>query len=155
MNIPTAEVFHYSDATGTWYGMSKGKPVDPVKNADLVAEHHNHLHVAMLPDQVGPGSFLDNLRKGLASIGDNLSPAAGALSKFIPTPGNVTDALGNVGGAMYSLAQSAASVGQLATVVTKAFLPTNLMRAALFLFGAVFTLIGIWFLAREVKESKA
>jgi hypothetical protein len=154
VKIPTLEVFHFSEATGKWYGVSKGKPVDPAKNQDLVKEHKNHLHVAMSPEQVGPGSFLDNLRKGLASVGSALSPALGALGGFIPNPGNVTDALGNVGKGIYSIAESAAGVGHLANTITQLFLPTKLMRAFAFVFGTIFLLIGIWFLAREVKESK-
>lgn len=155
MGQDSYEVFHKSRATGKWYGKSKGKLVDENKHQDLVQEHVNHLHVAMGPEHLGPGSLLDQLRKGLATVSPALAAATSPLGRYIPSPGNVTDALTNVGGAMYSIAQSAASVGQLAGTVTRAFLPTNLMRGALFVFGAIFVLIGIWFLAREVRESKA
>lgn len=156
MAIPGYEVFHRSQATGTWYGMSKGKQVPVTAHGgELAKDHENHLHVAMGPEHVGPGSFLDNLRKGLASVGANLSPALGALGTYIPNPANVTGALQNVGAGIYSIAQSAVGVGRMADTITSLFLPTKIMRGALFLFGAMFLLIGIWFLAREVKESKA
>lgn len=155
MGVPSLEVFHFSNATGKWYGKSKGKDVDPNKHPDLVNEHKNHLHVALGPDQVGPGSILDQLRKGLAAITPSLGIGAGALSGFIAAPGNVTDALTNVGTGIYSIAQSAVSVGALANTVTRAFLPTNILRGVFFLFGVMAILIGVWFLAREVKESKA
>lgn len=52
MGFEALEVFHYSEATGIWYGQSKGQPVDQHTHADLVQEHKNHLHVAMSPEQV-------------------------------------------------------------------------------------------------------
>lgn len=150
------EVFHYSEATGTWYGMSKGKPVDPIKNKRLVDEHKNHVHVAMSEEQVGPGSILEGLKTGVIALDSLISDASGVtglIGKMIPSPANVTQALTNVGNAMGSVAQSALSVGELATHVTKLFMPTNVLRGAAFLLGLMFILIGIWFLAREVRES--
>lgn len=156
MSIPTLEVFHKSEATGKWYGMSRGKPVDEKTHQDLVNEHRNHLHVAMSEEQVGPGSILERLRKGLAAFGAGVAGALpGPLSGLIPTPGNVTEALTNVGTGISSIAQSAMSVGQLATAATKLFLPTTQLRIMAGAFGMIFILIGIWFLSREVRESRA
>lgn len=154
MSIPTMEVFHKSDATGKWYGMSKGKLVDEASHKELVAEHRNHLHVAMNPDQVGPGSILDQLRKGISIVAGAGTTAAGALGRFIPNPGNVTDALTNVGTGIHSLAQSAISVGEFASQATKLFLPTTQIRIMAGFLGVIFILIGIWFLSREIRESK-
>lgn len=148
MMLPTLEVFHYSEQTGKWYGKSRGKDVNPDTHQALVEQHKNHLHVAMAEDQVGPG-VLDAVRKGISV----LSPAAGAFSGMLPTPRTITEGIGNVGNALGSLAQSAMSISQLASVVTKAFLPTSLIRGVMFMFGTIFVLIGIWFLAREVRES--
>jgi hypothetical protein len=106
--------------------------------------HTDHVHI----------TFNDTTDAGSTTLAALAGPI-GVLAGRIPTPGNVTEALTNAGNAMFSLAESAVNIGQLAGVVTKAFLPTNLMRAAAFLFGTMFILIGIWFLAREVKESKA
>lgn len=157
MQFPTAEVIHKSRATGTWYGSSRGKPIDPVKNAQMVKDHENHLHVAMTPDQVGPGSVLDQIRKGLVSVGSLASgavaPITGLLGSLIPNPSTVTQALSNVGTGISSVAESAMSIGRVADAITRALLPSNLMRGAMFMFGIMFLLIGIWFLAREAKES--
>lgn len=155
MGIPTLEVFHFSDATGKWYGSSKGRPVDPATHQDLVQEHRDHLHVAMSEEQLGPGSLLDQMRKGLAAIGPGLGAVGGTLAGIIPNPGNVTEALANVGAGMHSIAQSALSVGQLAQLATKLFLPTTAIRVFAGFMGAIFILIGIWFLSREIRESKA
>lgn len=162
MAVPSLEILHQSKATGTWYGWngSRGRPIDPAKNPDLVKEHENHLHVAMSPEQVGPGSVLDQLRRGAINVTQIL---AGAVSKGVNliggvtsvVPKTVTEALGVVGTAASSLATSAMSIGKLADLATKAFLPGKLLRGAAFLLGTMMLLIGIWFLAREVKESNA
>lgn len=152
MKFPTLEVFHYSERTKTWYGMSKGKPVDAAKNQTLVNDHKNHLHVAMSTDQVGPGSFLDQLRRGLV---DGATSTAGALANLIPNPANVTEALSNVGGAMHSIAQSTMSISQVAQAITKLFLPSNAVRVGAGFAGVAFILIGILFLSAEIRESKA
>jgi hypothetical protein len=76
-----------------------------------------------------------------------------AAEDWIPKPGNVTDALTNLGNAMGGIATSVVGVGELATTVTRALLPSNMLRAGLFVFGTVFILLGVLFLAREVKES--
>jgi hypothetical protein len=89
----------------------------------------------------------------IAQIGAGIGAANSMIAGWIPTPGNVTDALSNVGNAMGSVAQSAVGVGKFAELATRAFLPSNLLRGTAFLFGTVFLLIGIWFLAREIKES--
>jgi hypothetical protein len=156
INAGAREVFHKSVATGKWYGWSKGKPVpETAHGGELAKDHENHVHAAFDEAGVGPGSFLDNLRKGIASVGAALSPALGPLAKFIPNPGNVTEALGSMGTGIYSIAQSAVGVGTLANTITQLFLPTKIMRGAMFLLGMMFMLIGIWFLSREIKESKA
>lgn len=85
--------------------------------------------------------------------GGMLMDGANILSQLIPNPGNVTDALTNVGTGIASVAMSAASVGTFAAGLTKLFLPSNLLRAWALVMGTVFVLVGIWFLAREVKDS--
>lgn len=157
------EVTHYSEATGTWYGYNgrKGRPVDPnaAGNKQLVADHHNHLHVAVSPEQVGPGSILDRLRKKLITVADIakgvLGVATGGIGPALvgTAPKTVTEALGNIGGAMTSIGQSAMSIGRVSDMVTRAFLPTNLLRGVMFFGGIISILIGIFFLAREVRES--
>lgn len=80
-------------------------------------------------------------------------PGVATVLGFIPNPKTMTDAVGNIGAGMASVAQSALQVGELAGLATKLFLPTNLVRAGALLFGTAFIIIGIWFLAREIKAS--
>lgn len=155
MRFPTLEVFHKSDATGKWYGSSKGKPVDEQTHQQLVADHRNHLHVAMSEEQVGPGSVLDMMRKGIAVAAGAAGTITGTLGKLIPNPANVTEAITNVGTAANSLAQSAMSMGRFAEFATRLFMPTVQLRIYAGIFGAVSLLIGIWFISREIRESKA
>lgn len=75
------------------------------------------------------------------------------MSQWIASPNTITDALTNVGNAVGSIAGSAAQAGQLAGLATRLFLPTNLLRAGLLAAGTLAILIGIWFLAMEVKDS--
>lgn len=79
----------------------------------------------------------------------------GALAGFIPDPGDIVQAVGNIGAGVASVAQSAAQVGTLAEGVGKLLLPSNAIRAAALFAGTAFLFIGIWFLAREIKSSGA
>lgn len=96
------------------------------------------------------GGILEGVKIGLESV-PGVSSMLGGL---IPNPTNVTDALSNVGTALTGVAEGAMGVGNLATLLTRAFLPSNMIRATAFFFGTIFIIVGIWFLAREIKESK-
>jgi hypothetical protein len=95
---------------------------------------------------------------GSVSTGDALSTALqvatpfGSIGSLIAAPGNVTGALTNIGTAMAGVASSAAEVGKLANVASKAFLPSNILRGMFLVSGFVCILIGIWFLASEIKD---
>lgn len=108
--------------------------------------HTDHVHVTF-NDQPGSG-----VPTGPAGASFAL-PGIGELP--IPTPGNVTEALSNLGNAMFGIAGSLARVGELAGLVTRAFLPSNLIRGFALFLGTIFILVGIWFLASEVKESSS
>lgn len=151
MALPTVEVLHYSRATGKSYAKNSKGPYDLTKHPALLKEHENHLHVAMLEDPVA--GVLDALRKGIKPVLTAAGQGLSMIGKLIPTPGNVTEALSNVGTAMASGAESLVSIGRVADLVTKAFLPTNILRGFAFMFSLIFILIGIWFLGREVRES--
>ena len=155
MRFPTLEVIHKSDATGVWYGTSNGKPIDEATHQQLVSDHRNHLHVAMSEEQTGPGSILDQMRKGIAAIGAGGQSLVGSLGRIIAAPGNLTEAVSNVGTAATSMATSVMSVGVVAEKLTHFFMPTTQMRIYAGIFGAVAIIIGIWFLSREIRESKA
>lgn len=149
MGLPTLEVIHHSNRTGVNYATSSGNPF--TLQGALLAQHRDHLHVA------GRESAL---RPVLGSGGGRVFDPAGdpigtarSLLDAIPVPSTVTGALTNIGTALRSTAATAAEVGVLAQTVTRAFLPSNLIRAAFLVSGSIFVLIGIWFLAREVRDS--
>ncbi len=160
MAQPTTEVIHYSKATGTFYGWngSAGRPMHTTGNEQLIQEHTNHLHVWMKPEQLGPGSVYDQLKRGVITAAQVIAGAGqkalgtilGNLGGVIKAPGNVTEALGNIGTAASNLATS---TSRIADLVTALFLPGKLLRGGAFLLGTVFIFIGIGFLASEVKES--
>lgn len=68
-------------------------------------------------------------------------------------PDSITAAVKGVGDRLGDIAGSLASVGKVAELVTKAFLPSNMLRGASALAGSLFVLIGIYFLSREVRNS--
>lgn len=94
-------------------------------------------------DPDGPGLLFPN-----TAVGNALS----LLQNMVPNPGNVTEALTNIGSGVLSVAQSAIGVGQLAGTITRAFLPTNLLRGFFFFMGIVFILLGIWFVSLELRD---
>lgn len=51
------------------------------------------------------------------------------------------------------IANAAMSVGKFADIATKAFMPTNAVRILSGITGAIFVLLGIFFLSREVRGS--
>lgn len=111
---------------------------------DFYRSHvNNYRRVAGVDGSTTPG------QSGLlAQLGQGVKTLAG----WIPTPGNLTEATANIGTGLAGIAEGAMSVGRVAQLVTKAFLPTNIIRGFCFIFGMIFILIGIWFLAREVRE---
>jgi hypothetical protein len=159
MRFPTLEVIHHSDRTGRNYASSGGQKYDLTRNPALLQQHRNHLHVAMSQDQVEhlrSTSILDAVKRGMAIAGGAGGGAAvgvGILERFVPNPATMTQALQNVGEAMASVAESAVNISEFAGLATRAFLPSNLIRGAAFMFGTIFVLIGVWFLAREIRES--
>lgn len=87
------------------------------------------------------------------TLANPLGALGAAGAGLFTAPANLVEAATNIGTSLVGVAQGAAEVGALAGLVTKAFLPSNLMRGACLMFGTIFILIGIWFLAREVKEA--
>lgn len=83
----------------------------------------------------------------------NPGQVAGALVDWIPNPKNVTGALTNIGNAMLGIGQSAQNIGAVASAISRALLPSNLLRGFMLAMGIVFILIGIWFLASEAKDA--
>lgn len=92
MGLDTLEVFHKSEATGKWYGRSKGREVDEASHPTLVNDHRNHLHVAMSSEQVANVSASPDL---LAMLPANMSSLPGPLSA-LPGPWTVSATVADV-----------------------------------------------------------
>lgn len=103
----------------------------------------------------GPSSHTDHVH---ASFG--AKPGTGVPDAGSRPPGvNVLDPLGvagavrEVGAKVGAIGDQFAKVGKVAELMTRAFLPTSLVRGAAAFAGTIFVLIGIWFLSREVRDS--
>lgn len=75
------------------------------------------------------------------------------IAGFIPNPSSILDVGKNISASLGQVGQAAIGVGNVATMVTKAFLPSNLLRGTLFIFGTVFILLGVWHISREVRSN--
>lgn len=84
-----------------------------------------------------PGTPIDGITNVITGITNRiLSPAEAATAALAP---------------LQSLAQSAMQIGGVANRITQLFLPTSIMRGVAGVAGGIFVLIGIFFLAREVR----
>lgn len=127
----------------------KGTPVRVLSYGPSYVAHTDAYR--RVPGINGAGPTTDTDPGGL--LGGVLGVGGGVLGAMIPHPGTVTEALTNVGNAAAGIAQSVVGVGELATTVSRALLPSNMLRGVLFLMGIAFVFLGILFLAREIKES--
>jgi hypothetical protein len=82
-----------------------------------------------------------------AAIAGAVGAGAGAIKG-----GGVTGALGGAVAELHDIGTSLGSVGKLAELATKAFLPSNIMRGFAALLGTMFVLIGIFFMSREARH---
>lgn len=135
---PHSHVGMYSGAGTIINAPHKGANV---REAPLTDSYWSHVDAIRRPPGVtgGPATSQDSGGGGLPLVPRIVS-------------GGITEAIDNVGNALTGIAQSAASFGRVADMLTRLALPTNLMRGALGLGGATFVLIGIYFLSREVRE---
>lgn len=101
------------------------------------SDHTDHVH-ASFGDKPGPGT------KEPIKLPGGINPL---------DPLGVAGAIKGVGDRLGELGQSAAKIGKVADLVTRAFLPTNLVRGAAGFAGLFFVLIGIWFLSREIRNA--
>lgn len=102
-----------------------------------------------------PHSETSLLQRLLGIIPDPLNPVGSAAAAGATVGAGSAEGggiLGAIGSGILSIAQSALSVGQLAGLASRAFLPTNLLRGFLFIVGIMFLLIGIWFVGQELKD---
>lgn len=82
-----------------------------------------------------------------SGVAGAVAGAVGAL----PGSATLTDAVKGIAGSAAGIAEGIGSVGRTAELVTKMFLPSNILRGVMGLFGALFLLLGIFFLSREVR----
>lgn len=143
MTQPTLEVIHHSDRTGVDYATSNGRPFN--LTGQLEQDHRNHLHVAASEStlQRRLGGFIDGVRSGLQTT----------TGLPFATPGTVTEGLANVGHGIHELAGAAVEIAGLSNKIARAMLPSNLIRGFALFAGMICILIGVLFLAREVRQS--
>lgn len=75
----------------------------------------------------------------------------GSIIGGLPGADNLSDSVKGIAGSLGSIAEGVGQVGKVAELTTKAFLPSNILRGVMGLFGALFLLLGIFFLSREVR----
>lgn len=81
--------------------------------------------------------------------------AAGAVTGAVGGSGGgggITGAIRGVGAELGKVASGVASVGKVAELVTRAFMPSNLLRGFAAVIGTLFILMGVWFLSREARN---
>lgn len=102
----------------------------------------------------GPSPHTDHVH---ASFKDTPGKATNTLNPM-PGGGSLLDPLGvagaikGVGEQLHDLAGSAAQIGKVADLITRAFLPSSMLRGAAGFMGTILILIGIWFLSREIRN---
>lgn len=74
-----------------------------------------------------------------------------SLPGWIPNPGDAVGALNNLSAAAGSLAESAQAIPRVADLITKAMLPSNILRGVMFIFGTMMVITGIWRISKEVR----
>lgn len=130
---------------------------NPVQWTPLGTNYWAHVdQIRRVPGLDGdPGSGIGGTLAGFAggaqaAIASVQGPAGTLVNLF--KPANVTEAIDNLGRGVAGVGHSASQIGGLASLITKAFLPSNILRGAFALAGTVFILIGIWFLSRQIKD---
>lgn len=107
---------------------------------DGPSDHTDHVHLSF---NAKPGS-------GKAEGG-----TGGGIGGLIPDaliPSPIQNALSGVTDQLKAMAQGLTQIGNVATLITSAFLPNNLVRMSAALSGTIFILIGVFFLSREVRN---
>lgn len=103
--------------------------------------HTDHVHVSFNGKAPTAGQKLTD-----GGIGGIAGRVVDAL------PGGVGDGISGIAAGVRELAGAAMSVAKVADMVTRLFLPTNLVRAAAGAAGTLFILLGIFFLSREARN---
>lgn len=106
------------------------------------SDHTDHVHLSFNDT---PGSF-----KGLPDVGD-IGKAIGQVGSAL-VPNSVQDGIKGVADQLKGIASGVAQVGKVAELVTSLFLPNNIIRGVAGMSGALFVLIGIYFLSREARN---
>lgn len=130
----------------------QGQPVQVNMFDDNYASHATNFR--RIPGiNAGKGSL--NLSGVASGVGAGVGAAlAGTpIAGWINAPKTVTDAMTNVGNAAGNMAQSVAQIGRVGALIQKALLPSNILRGFMMGAGIVLILIGIWFLASEVRDA--
>lgn len=115
-----------------------------VKEITVTPSYATHISaIRRIPGVAGGGGVLSGIG---GTIGLRERDIGGG------NPVDPTGLVDDVQDAIRDLAISAGKASALADLLVKLFLPNNLMRGALLFAGAMFILIGLFFVAREVKN---
>lgn len=85
-----------------------------------------------------------------------LDDVIGASKSVLGAGADATGIVGAVQGAvneLHTIGGALTSVGKLANLATKMFLPSNILRGVSALMGTMFVLLGVFFLSREARNS--
>ena len=116
---------------------------------DGPSDHTDHVHVSF-NDKPGTGDV-----DKTSAIGSALGSAASAIGSgaaAIKGDNGITGALKGAVAELATISAGLTSVGKAAELVTKAFLPSKMLRGAAALRGTLVVLIGIFFLSREARQ---
>lgn len=94
---------------------------------------------------------LPGLGKPTGSIDPDLGDVANAGGLVLGD--TLTSAVNSVATQVHTATQGLTKMGDLAGLVVNMFAPNNILRGWFGAMGVIFLLIGIWFLAREIKQS--
>lgn len=101
---------------------------------DGPSAHTDHVHLSF-GEEPGSGGALD---LGRAIVDKATGGISGTLGALVAPLTNIAEGVGQV--------------GVVASAVTRLFLPSNMLRAACGVAGALFLLIGIFFMSREARQ---
>jgi hypothetical protein len=108
---------------------------------------------SMWADVVGIRRFPGVTGGPATSILDQVTEVTKGALSGVTDPTGVVGAIQGAVGELHTIGGALTSVGKLANLATKAFLPSNILRGVAALMGTMFILVGVFFLSREARNS--
>lgn len=108
----------------------------------------NEVAIRRFPGVTG-GPDTSDAGGAAAAIAGAVGQGAGAIQGDSGITGAVKGVVSELG----NIAAGVGQVGKVAELVTRAFMPSNILRGAAALLGTLFILMGVFFLSREARNS--